>query len=304
MQPRSHVLILCGINLHDWFREGDRRTCSRCRQIETLGKNIHGDENWEVESKGADSKRNFWIFAGAFGWASAAVMLVLLLTGTGTTDDGSSKDLSQFEFAGRLWTAKSNQQLLGPGPNFFSSTNVNVDPSGRLHLEIREINGRWSAAEVISETSLGYGAYRFTIGDMPDVLDDNVVFAFLTWDDAPAQNHREMDIELRRREIDGTEYPGAFTVQPWDEQGNTQNIKTSPNTGYQYSFHWAPDGVEFSIRDTEDNLLESWKYIGPLVPDPGNEKVRINLWLAGGRPPADLMPVEVVVENFTFQLLP
>ncbi len=179
-----------------------------------------------------------------------------------------------------------------------------MDGNGRLHLQIREINGRWSAAEVFSTTSLGYGTYVFTLGATPDDIDRNAVLAFLTWDDDPTQNHREMDIELRRREIDGTEYTGAFTVQPWDEPGHTQNIETKPITGYEYSFHWTPGSVEFLILDRSGGLVDSWMYTGSGIPSPGNEKVRINLWLDGAKPPMDLLPIEVVIEKFTFRPLP
>jgi hypothetical protein len=41
-------------------------------------------------------------------------------------------------------------------------------------------------------------------------------------------------------------------------------------------------------------------YRGSDVPKPGDERVRLNLWLYGGNAPSNGQPVEIVVEAFAF----
>jgi hypothetical protein len=53
-------------------------------------------------------------------------------------------------------------------------------------------------------------------------------------------------------------------------------------------------------------LLDTWAtvascvYRGGDVPKPGDERVRLNLWLCGGALPSNGQPVEIVVESFAF----
>jgi hypothetical protein len=46
--------------------------------------------------------------------------------------------------------------------------------------------------------------------------------------------------------------------------------------------------------------VASYTYRGTDVPRPGDERVRLNLWLFGGAAPSNGLPVEVVVESFAF----
>src|SRR6266852_3653418 len=62
-------------------------------------------------------------------------------------------------FSGYSWNVKIGSPPVGPGPNYFSdnANNVWVDTSNRLHLRI----GKWVCAEVVLQSSPGYGTYRF-----------------------------------------------------------------------------------------------------------------------------------------------
>src|SRR5437879_1596093 len=69
-------------------------------------------------------------------------------------------------FSGFEWKVKSSLKRVGPGPNYFSKENVWIDAQGRLHLKISsskddEGNLRWYCAEVVSQSSFGYGTYRW-----------------------------------------------------------------------------------------------------------------------------------------------
>src|SRR6185503_3577849 len=93
-------------------------------------------------------------------------------------------------WSGGQWQVKTSNASVGPGPNIFSKANVGVDPGGFLHLRIaKDAQGRWTTAEVIGPSSLGYGTYTFTIATPLDALDPNVVLGLFTWSDRPQYAH-------------------------------------------------------------------------------------------------------------------
>ena len=95
-------------------------------------------------------------------------------------------------FSGYDWLVKTSTVLVGPGPNYFSDDeeNVWIDDQGRLHLRLtRDSTGHWRASEVVLQTSLGYGQYRFAVEGTPQELDPNVVLGLFTWQDDPSENH-------------------------------------------------------------------------------------------------------------------
>ena len=94
---------------------------------------------------------------------------------------------------------KASTGRVGPGPNYFSASNVRVDAKGRLHLRIAKTQGRWYSAEIGLDHSLGYGTYTWTLASRVDQLDANAVLGLFTYDDtSPAHAHREIDIEASR----------------------------------------------------------------------------------------------------------
>jgi hypothetical protein len=77
--------------------------------------------------------------------------------------------------------------------------NVWFDDEHRLHLRVTEdASGNWNAVEVVLQASFGYGTYRFQLDGPPPELDANVVLGLFTWNDYPAENHREMNIVFAR----------------------------------------------------------------------------------------------------------
>lgn len=208
------------------------------------------------------------------------------------------------EFAGLTWTVKSSAGALwGPGPNRFSDSadNVWVDEQGRLHLAITFADGAWQCAEVIAQRSFGHGQYRFTIDTPVDGLDANVVLGLFTWNDDPAFNHRELDIEFARwgNPLDPTN--AQYVVQPYDRSGNLKRWTLQPGYGSTtHSFRWGKSSVAFESR-AAGNLLAQWSYTRRnAIPKPGGENPRINLWLFGGAAPQNGQAVEVIVSGFAF----
>ena len=206
--------------------------------------------------------------------------------------------LRTISFAGRTWYVKSSLGSVGPGPNSFSSSsdNVWVDDSGYLHLKIGFSRGKWNCAEIYSQQSLGYGSYRFTLGSDVSSLDANAVLGLFTWDDNPAYNDREIDLEFSRWSK-GLRPEQQRVCRALGECRPCAAAHGQPEPLSNQSFSWRAGQVAFA---SSNGGPPSWVYSGSDVPPPGNEKTHLNLWLNGGSPPANGQPVEVVIRSFTF----
>jgi len=201
-------------------------------------------------------------------------------------------------FDGYDWLVKSSARRIGPGPNLFDPNGAFLDADGNLHLRIARVNGKWQSSEVINQQSLGRGTYSWTIqGDLA-ALDQNAVLGLFTWNDDPAYNHREIDIEFARWGYAGDPTNGQFTVQPYSTDANLLRI-TQP-TGIPsstHSFTWKTSSVDFTSSSAQPT---AWTYDGPDVPQPGGENARMNLWLFRGQAPSNGQPIDIVITDFTF----
>ena len=212
---------------------------------------------------------------------------------------------STIEWSGFTWTIKSYSRKIGPGPNFFSAANVSHDPTGDdLRLRIQRSGNKWTAAEVIANASLGYGAYTWTIKSAPDV-DPNVVIGMFTWNDDPAYAHREVDIEFARWGNAADPTNAQYVVQPWDATDHDHRwTQASGLTNTVHSFTWSPGRVDFLSTASNGDRIAAYTYAGSDVPVPGGENARINLWLFRGAAPINGQAVEVVFDSFRFAPLP
>ena len=201
-------------------------------------------------------------------------------------------------FSGLVWEVKSAAAQTGPGPNYFSDSVDNVwvnQRTGDIHLKITNRDGKWRCAEVFTQRSFGYGRYTFVRGSRVNLLDENVVLGLFIWDDSSAYNHREIDIEFSRW---GEEQNlnSQFVVQPWSRPANMFRFETAEDDPLGYRFVWKEGTVAFSGSSM------TFKVTGPDVPPPGDEKVRLNLWLYGGTPPSDGQEAEAVIKRFKHDL--
>jgi hypothetical protein len=204
-------------------------------------------------------------------------------------------------FDGYTWTVKASTRKIGPGPNLFSPDLAWIDASGALHLRIAKVGGRWNVSEVINQATLGYGTYSWTVRADLDALDRQVVLGLFTWNDDPAYNHRELDVEFARWGNASDPTNGQYVVQPYDRAGNLQRIRQAPGFATTtHGFTWRPDRVDFFSSAAPT----SWSYAGADVPRPGGENARMNLWLFRGVAPSNGQPAEVVITDFTFTPLP
>ena len=233
--------------------------------------------------------------------AVVAVAVIVLLVASASTAGAATIGPRTVSFAGYSWSVKASSDLAGPGPNFFSDSpeNVWVDEAG-LHLRITYRDGQWQAAEVGLDRSLGSGTYRFTVASPVGQLDPNVVLGLFTWSDAPAYNHREIDIEVAKWGDPAAATNAQYVVQPYDRNGNLRRFTQPDVAGSVQEFSWASKSVTFRSATAAGATIASWKYTGRDVPRAGNERTRINLWLNGGAPPTDGAEVEVVLSNFSY----
>ena len=213
-------------------------------------------------------------------------------------------------WSGFEWTVKTsvgaNLIPLGPGPNIFSDndTMVWVDNLQRLHLRIAKHGNDWLCTELICKSSLGYDHYSFDIDGRVDLLDPNVIAGIFTWDDCslmdkPPNNYfREIDFEFSRWG-DPLNKNSQFVVQPYDITGNRNrfNMNLAGISHSVHGFTWYSDSIVF--KSSWGSSSYAWKYTNQTyIPAPGNENVRINLWLYYGRPPTDARNAELILNSF------
>jgi len=215
-------------------------------------------------------------------------------------------------FSNYEWKVKSSQGRVGPGPNYFSnsSNNVWVDNRGRLHLRITHRNNRWECAEVVSQRSFGYGAYRFYLDTRVDNLDPSIVLGLFTWSDDPAYNHREIDIECAKWGNANNSTNAQFVVQPYNPPGHLLRFQVPPFTNTTHSFTWKQNNVFFqclkghyTTRPKPKDMIKQWTCTQS-IPKAGGENARMNLWLVGGNAPTDGNEAEIIVKKFEFVTLP
>lgn len=205
-------------------------------------------------------------------------------------------------FAGHLWAVKASSEPVGPGPNLFSDSplNVWVDAEGQLHLRITCRQGRWQCAEVILSRSLRYGKYSFAVASPVGDLDPNVVLGLFTWSDDPAAHHPEIDVEFARWGNDSDPTNAQYVVQRDDRDVNVERFVQPLRAPTFHSFTWAPKTVDFASATAANQTIAGWHYSGADVPRAGRERTRMNLWLNKGLPPTNGAEVEVVLSNFSF----
>ncbi|MEO7664719.1 MAG: glycoside hydrolase family 16 protein [Candidatus Limnocylindrales bacterium] len=231
--------------------------------------------------------------------AISIAISVALVSGAAALAAGKPGYPTRVTWGGASWQVKTSNAAVGPGPNVYSASNVDVDASGFLHLRIAQQGGKWTCAEVIGPTSFGYGSYAFVINSSLDGFDPNAVLGLFTWSDRPQYAHREIDIEVARWGNAADSTNAQFVVQPWDGPNHLVRLTEPGTVRTRQQFTWRAGQITWVATrlDTGAEIARS-VYTGTDVPKPGDERVRLNLWLFNGTAPA--APAEIVVESFTF----
>ncbi|QJX80968.1 glycoside hydrolase family 16 protein [Priestia megaterium] len=224
-------------------------------------------------------------------------------------------DERTINFSGYEWTVRNSLSLQGPGPNYFSGNDdsVWVDDAGRLHMKIKNIDGKWYGSEIRNKQALGYGEYRFYMSSKVDVLDKNVVLGLFTYDhnsnDAEANEYREIDIEFSKwgeDESENSQYSLQSTYQRPDRFKMFNSYLEDGDYTTQ-SFNWTPNSINFEslyghykVPPADYFRYNSFTYTGDGIPKPGLATTHINLWLLKGMAPSNNKEVEVVIKGFEF----
>jgi hypothetical protein len=219
--------------------------------------------------------------------------------------------LTTLSFSGYTWTVKnSGSSTAGPGPNYWSSSNVWVDSNGYLHLKLSydSSTSRWNCAEVYSTTSFGYGKYQWYVEGRVDTLDKNVVLGLFNY--SGNDGYDEMDIEFSRWGstsnpiLNYTVYPatGSSGYTAWQ---STSNFTISGGTYTTHRFTRNADSVVFKglygFYNDDTNLFQkatcskTTKSISTL-----SMPIHMNLWMFQGVHPSNNKNVEIIIHSFTF----
>jgi len=92
------------------------------------------------------------------------VVALAVINGEGPAPVFSSPKI--LNFTGYEWKTSTGPIFRAGSRNFFDRANVWTDERGALHLRISGSPGKWAAAELRLTRSLGYGTYRFRVGDV------------------------------------------------------------------------------------------------------------------------------------------
>jgi len=202
------------------------------------------------------------------------------------------------QFSGLTWNVRSGGG--GPGPNLWSDSqsNVWVDSEGLLHLKIRKVGNTWYCSEVYLQKSFGYGEYRFYVASDVEKYDPLVVVGLFTYE----TDTREIDIEFSRWG-DTANPAGWYTIQPvvpGNQHSFSLDLQGDSST---HKFNWSAGSIFFesyfgyhSTLPSAEKLISSWTYTGNYIPPTGNERLHINFWLMGGKPPSNGEEAELVIK--------
>ena len=241
-------------------------------------------------------------------------------------------------FCGVKWLIESyEKEPVDPGPNYYSNSinNVWLDDKDKLHLKIIKRNGKWYCTGIETQyQGWGYGKYAFDIetvmmkkedesGKISYIndLDENAVVGLYTYDNNTThKSHNELDIEFAKWGNPDSNIGNFVVWYDTTQSGNKRNYHTFPidvGGNYTYGFEWTANNIIFYSSGMTSCPLypESFQYkegdkiVGTsgegygYIPIPNKEKVLMNIWLNGGKDPADnnIKEIEVVINNFQFE---
>ena len=261
------------------------------------------------------------------------LLLFILLSCEQSEPDFNGRNGDFLTFSGMQWEIKHSENLLGPGPNYFSDhpNDVWIDDQNYLHLSVHEREGKWFSTEVVSVDTFGYGTYVFTIeGDLKNI-DKNIVLGLFTWDNNTFQEqaNSEVDIEFAKWGVDTVQNTLQYGVQPINFGNfNPERVfKPSISSDYwigvsTHAFTWTDtlitwqswDGSEygdgpplatwsFNLDNPPRIKFEGENQSDPvIIPAPGNTtNARMNLWLVNGPDgPFNKFNQEVIIQKFQF----
>jgi MYXO-CTERM domain-containing protein len=217
-----------------------------------------------------------------------------------------------FAWKGFTWTA-STGGMAGEAPG--DPANVVVDANGYLHMKITKAGSKWTAAEVFTTTSLGFGTYQWQIDGPVDRMDHTVVLGLYPYGPAAGiggDGTNEIDTEfsfwndeIGDVNVDWGVYPATTAGKHWEKDFR---FSLNGGTATTARMEWSSTGVKstlltgFQPIGSNANVISTFDYV------PTNPNVNIpqkalplgmNLWCYKGMPSSG-HDVEIVLRDFQF----
>jgi len=202
-------------------------------------------------------------------------------------------------FSGYDWQIRDSSSDRGGTRNLNDPANAWTDEHGLLHLRIVGQPGNWTSGEVSLTRSLGYGTYRFIVRDVSH-LEPAIVFGIFTWDDSGPP--REMDIEVSRWG-EAESKNSQYVIQPYYVAANVVRFM-APAGVLTHWILWEPGRATFKTMRGASSTIESPAVASHVftsgVSAPGNEVVRMNLYVYNNKTNPLRHGSEVIVEKFEY----
>jgi hypothetical protein len=206
------------------------------------------------------------------------------------------------QFSGYEWRARAAESNRG-GLNQYDPANAWTDPQGALHLRIARAPSDWTSAEVSLTRRLGYGTYRFVVGNVSH-LEAAAVFGIFTWDGVAVEaNNREVAIEISRWGVSTTKENAQYLLQPYYAPGNVARF-LAPAGVLTHWLRWEAGRATFwttrGSGPADDAPAIARHVFTSGVPSAGDERLRMNLYVFRRGEETLRNGTEVVIERFEF----
>jgi hypothetical protein len=204
-------------------------------------------------------------------------------------------------FSGYEWLVRAAPSDRG-GRSLYDPANAWTDPEGALHLRMAGQAPDWTCAEVSLVRRLGYGTYRFVVRDISQ-LEPSAVFSVFTHDGgAASESYREMNIEISRWG-NPSATNAQYVIQPYYVPANVARFAAPPGP-LTHVIRWEPGRATMRTEPgrgpgTRGRAVAE-QVFATGVPVPGNERIRMNLYVFRRGAQAPTRPAEVVIETFEY----
>jgi hypothetical protein len=244
----------------------------------------------------------------------SSLAVLLLLSGCNSGPAHSTVTGNGSTWKGHNWSI-TNGGMAGVAPG--SPANVFVDENGFLHLRITNNAGSFTAAELFSQDSMGFGTYQWQIQGSIDNMDPATVLGLFPYgpkNGIGKDGEDELDIEFSKWgntlcngtcNADFTFYPatGNFSLGPTE---NDFTVNLNGGTLTTARLVWTSTSVTGTVMSglqpvgTTANVLHTWTFAPadysariPQQPVP----LGMNLWCFKKTPSTNQ---EVIIQDFQF----
>jgi MYXO-CTERM domain-containing protein len=194
--------------------------------------------------------------------------------------------------------------------------NIVVDANGYLHLKItKSAGGTWTASEMFTSTSLGFGTYQWQISGPIDRMDHTVVLGLFPYGPQAgigADGTNEIDTEfsfwndeLPNVNADWGVYPPTTAAMHWEDD---YMFSLSGGTSATARMEWSSAHIKYTLMSGFQPLASTQGLLGTYDYVPANPATDIpqqalplgmNLWCYKAVP-ASGNNVEIVIQDFQF----